>query len=189
MDNAALAAVLATPGGSFSRHYDEANQPSASSTAAVAATPAAADSEYDWDAIAKASFKRLLEKSKGRDEKLTGRVDDAELGGYVTFDDVADEVCMLDGSEELCRATVKVGMCSFYSDRLRGSKGDGALCVRSRFLTLYSHTLRISVLFHCKFIWAAVYELKKCSNPRLTPQPTCVVHPALTALVFRSFKL
>jgi serine/threonine protein kinase len=113
VDNAALAAMLAVPGGSFSSHFDDEASTEAFELAATASSRAKAEGEgegddaeadaYDWDAIAKASFQRLLEKNKS---KPGADVFDA-LDETVTFDDVADEVCAWDGSEELCRATLK----------------------------------------------------------------------------------
>lgn len=116
VDNAALAAMLQTPaGGSFSTHVDEGGDSTEAGTGfdiavdagvGAAATTAARrgdDGAYDWNAIAKASFERILQKSKAKDgADIFDMLDET-----VTFDDVADEVCAWDGSEELCRATLK----------------------------------------------------------------------------------
>lgn len=136
VDNAALAAMLQTPaGGSFSTHVDgmydgvsslagAAGVGAASEAARGAASEAAAaenakgdgssSSSYDWNAIAKASFERILEKSKAKTEEACEADEEAEeckieglFDETVTFEDVADEVCAWDGSEELCRATLK----------------------------------------------------------------------------------
>lgn len=122
VDNAALAAILQTPaGGSFSSHVDEItttgmnSSSSSSSPSGVGASSSSAavnidgggggDASYDWNAIAKASFERILEKSKAREGADAVSSDAVEE--TVTFEDVADEVCAWDGSEELCRVTLK----------------------------------------------------------------------------------
>ena len=111
VDNAALAAMLATPaGGSFGEHSNsfvaDPNHPSigtAGSDAAMGAAMGAAEGDgFDWDAIAKASFRRILEKSKDRADT----VDAFELmDETVTYEDVVDEVCASDGSEELAASS------------------------------------------------------------------------------------
>ena len=123
VNNAALAAILATPaGGSFSRCLD-ANErdvddrldaESNDDQDVVGSIPgdeetgirsAASDASFDWNAVAEASFRRLLEKTKsgsGADAESPDQLEDT-----VSFEDVADEVCAWDGSEELCRATLK----------------------------------------------------------------------------------
>ena len=69
---------------------------------------------FDWDAIAKASFRRILEKSKDRADT----VDAFELmDETVTYEDVVDEVCASDGSEELCRVV--------FEEEFRAADGDG----------------------------------------------------------------
>lgn len=98
VDNAALAAMLQTPvGGSFSTHVDDAEVGSTTFQDRQSAL------ETDWETIAKASFERILERSK---KKPSADLFDM-LDETVTFDDVADEVCEWDGSEELCRATLQ----------------------------------------------------------------------------------
>ena len=83
---------------------------------------------FDWDAIARASFDRILRKArrdpKGADPTLADDVtatarspsDENETApppavaaaaASVTFEEVAEEVCAWDGSEELCRATLR----------------------------------------------------------------------------------
>ncbi len=49
---------------------------------------------FDWDSIAKASFRRILEKTKGKSDS-----DDffELMDETVTFEDVVDEVCAGDG--------------------------------------------------------------------------------------------
>ena len=123
VNNAALAAILATPaGGSFSRCLD-ANErdvddrldaESNDDQDVVGSIPgdeetgirsAASDASFDWNAVAEASFRALLEKTKsgsGVDAESPDQLEDT-----VSFEDVADEVCAWDGSEELCRATLK----------------------------------------------------------------------------------
>ena len=123
VDNAALAAMLATPaGGSFGEHSNsfvaDPNHPSigtAGSDAAMGAAMGAAEGDgFDWDAIAKASFRRILEKSKDRADT----VDAFELmDETVTYEDVVDEVCASDGSEELCRVV--------FEEEFRAADGDG----------------------------------------------------------------
>ena len=125
VDNAALAAMLATPaGGSFGEHsnsfHADPNHPSIGtegSDAAMGASMGAAEGDgFDWDAIAKASFRRILEKSKGRAETT----DAFELmDETVTYEDVVDEVCASDGSEELCRVV--------FEEEFRAADGDGEL--------------------------------------------------------------
>ena len=123
VDNAALAAMLATPaGGSFGEYsnsfHADPNHPSIGtegSDAAMGAAMGAAEGDgFDWDAIAKASFRRILEKSKGRAETT----DAFELmDETVTYEDVVDEVCASDGSEELCRVV--------FEEEFRAADGDG----------------------------------------------------------------
>ena len=107
MNNAALAAILATPaGGSFSRCLD-ANErdvddrldaESNDDQDVVGSIPgdeetgirsAASDASFDWNAVAEASFRRLLEKTKsgsGADAESPDQLEDT-----VSFEDVADE--------------------------------------------------------------------------------------------------
>ena len=112
VNNAALAAILATPaGGSFSRRLDAESNDDQDVVGSIPGDEetgirsAASDASFDWNAVAEASFRRLLEKTK------SGSGVDAEspdqLEETVSFEDVADEVCAWDGSEELCRATLK----------------------------------------------------------------------------------
>jgi serine/threonine protein kinase len=113
VDNAALAAILATPaGGSFSRHLETNGDDDSEDEDAIVSIPPedasgsennASSGEYDWNAIAEASFRRLLEKARSKPD---ADVFD-QLEETVSFEDVADEVCAWDGSEELCRATLK----------------------------------------------------------------------------------
>lgn len=111
VDNAALAAILQTPaGGSFSSHVDNmmSTGENPSSSAAAAANvdgDGGGDASYDWNAIAKASFERILEESRAREGADADASDATEA--TVTFEDVADMVCAPDGSEELCRVTLK----------------------------------------------------------------------------------
>ena len=124
VDNAALAAMLATPaGGSFGEHSNsfvtDPNHPSigtAGSDAAMGAAMGAVEGDgFDWDAIAKASFRRILEKSKA---SKADTVDAFELmDETVTYEDVVDEVCASDGSEELCRVV--------FEEEFRAADGDG----------------------------------------------------------------
>jgi hypothetical protein len=83
---------------------------------------------FDWDAIARASFDRILRKARrdpkgadptlADDETATARSPPDEnetapppaiaaAAASVTFEEVAEEVCAWDGSEELCRATLR----------------------------------------------------------------------------------
>ena len=123
MDNAALAAMLATPaGGSFGEFsnsfHTDPDHPSIGTDASDAAMGAAMGAQegdgFDWDSIAKASFRRILEKTKGKSDS-----DDffELLDETVTFEDVVDEVCAGDGSEELCRVV--------FEEEFRAADGDG----------------------------------------------------------------
>ena len=112
VNNAALAAILATPaGGSFSRRLDAESNDDQDVVGSIPGDEetgirsAASDASFDWNAVAEASFRRLLEKTKsgsGADAESPDQLEDT-----VSFEDVADEVCAWDGSEELCRATLK----------------------------------------------------------------------------------
>ena len=112
VNNAALAAILATPaGGSFSRRLDAVSNDDQDVVGSIPGDEetgirsAASDASFDWNAVAEASFRRLLEKTKsgsGADAESPDQLEDT-----VSFEDVADEVCAWDGSEELCRATLK----------------------------------------------------------------------------------
>jgi hypothetical protein len=77
VDNAALAAMLATPaGGSFGEFsnsfHTDPDHPSIGTDASDAAMGAAMGAQegdgFDWDSIAKASFRRILEKTKGKSD-------------------------------------------------------------------------------------------------------------------------
>jgi len=90
--NAALSAALAAPlGGSFAETERETSDSDERTNADDLLT-------YDWTAVAAASFRRLLAKDPARNEPRPATV---------AFDDVADEVCAWDDSEELCRATLR----------------------------------------------------------------------------------
>jgi hypothetical protein len=123
VDNAALAAMLATPaGGSFGEFsnsfHTDPDHPSIGTDASDAAMGAAMGAQegdgFDWDSIAKASFRRILEKTKGKSDS-----DDffELMDETVTFEDVVDEVCAGDGSEELCRVV--------FEEEFRAADGDG----------------------------------------------------------------
>lgn len=97
--NAALAAVLASPlGGSFAESDDPDSSDSTIQTNADELLT------YDWTSVAAASFRRIVAKDPGNN-----LVDDNSNLSTATlaFDDVADEVCAWDDSEELCRATLR----------------------------------------------------------------------------------
>jgi hypothetical protein len=112
--NAALAAALAAPlGGSFAEteRLNAANADAANAFPGDERTNADDLLTYDWTAVAAASFRRLLAKDPARNEPrpASARVDAAarDEPATVAFDDVADEVCAWDDSEELCRATLR----------------------------------------------------------------------------------
>jgi len=107
--NAALSAALAAPlGGSFAETERDA---------AIADDDERTNADdlltYDWTAVAAASFRRLLAKDPARNEptRASAREKNAAANddepATVAFDDVADEVCAWDDSEELCRATLR----------------------------------------------------------------------------------
>ena len=120
--NAALAAALAAPlGGSFAETERRAKS---GSTNADEEERTNADEflTYDWTAVAAASFRRLIAKDPlSKTKKMTRTASSSDGAAYdgsesdagdvstatVTFDDVADEVCAWDDSEELCRATLR----------------------------------------------------------------------------------
>ena len=120
---------------------DAIRSPLASSAMAAEETHQA-ELSYDWTAVAAASFRRLV--AKDRVSRQTPRDADggavasasvATNGGgvaegasvasvstaTVAFDDVADEVCAWDESEELCRATLRAEFVAADAD------GDGRL--------------------------------------------------------------
>ena len=98
--NAALSAALAAPlGGSFAEtERDAAIADDDDAFSSDERTNADELLTYDWTAVAAASFRRLLAKDPARNEPRPATV---------AFDDVADEVCAWDDSEELCRATLR----------------------------------------------------------------------------------
>ena len=117
--NAALSAALAAPlGGSFAeterdaaRAARAANGDDDDAFSSDERTNADDSLTYDWTAVAAASFRRLLAKDPARNEPrpASALVDAAanDEPSTVAFDDVADEVCAWDDSEELCRATLR----------------------------------------------------------------------------------
>ena len=71
VNNAALAAILATPaGGSFSRRLDAESNDDQDVVGSIPGDEetgirsAASDASFDWNAVAEASFRALLEKTK-----------------------------------------------------------------------------------------------------------------------------
>ena len=111
--NAALSAALAAPlGGSFAEtERDAAIADDDDAFSSDERTNADDLLTYDWTAVAAASFRRLLAKDPARNEPrpASALVDAAanDEPATVAFDDVADEVCAWDDSEELCRATLR----------------------------------------------------------------------------------
>lgn len=104
--NAALSAALAAPlGGSFAETERETSDSDERTNADDLLT-------YDWTAVAAASFRRLLAKDPARNEPRRASASSVDAAANdepatVAFDDVADEVCAWDDSEELCRATLR----------------------------------------------------------------------------------
>lgn len=104
--NAALSAALAAPlGGSFAETERETSDSDERTNADDLLT-------YDWTAVAAASFRRLLAKDPARNEPTRASASSVDAAANdepatVAFDDVADEVCAWDDSEELCRATLR----------------------------------------------------------------------------------
>jgi hypothetical protein len=113
--NAALSAALAAPlGGSFAEtERDAAIADDDDAFSSDERTNADDLLTYDWTAVAAASFRRLLAKDPARNEPrpasalVDAAANDERRRTTVAFDDVADEVCAWDDSEELCRATLR----------------------------------------------------------------------------------